>query len=104
MSVRLGNITKTTEALNGVPVYQETVSATTTTKNATAFTGGDTICFQSDVAVYYSVGDSTVTSAAASAFKAAADQFVIIILRPTDTHVAFLPVSGTATVKVGTMR
>ncbi len=88
------------EALNGTPAYQETVAASTTTKNVTAFSGGPCVELQSDAAFYFKAGNSTVTCTSANGKRIEANAVELLVLRSTDTHIAFLAVSGTANVKI----
>src|SRR5262252_4951828 len=91
------NVDALMAVLNGSPTFQETVATTSPTaaKNVTAFAPGATIVFQSDTAVYFSTGDSSVATTS-SAFSAPAGQITVLVLPLTDTYISFLAVSGTS--------
>lgn len=87
--------------LNGSPTLLETISATTSTRNAEAFSGGEVLLLQSDVAFYVAAGDDTVTVSSETGLLVAAGRDYVLILKPNQTHIAVMPVSaGTAAVKV----
>jgi hypothetical protein len=93
------DVTGLTLALNGRHTYSQTVTATTSTANATAFVGGSLLQIQPDTACYVTVGASGVTAAAASGLRLEANEKYMLVLGESDTHVAVLPVTGTSVVK-----
>jgi enterochelin esterase-like enzyme len=91
-------------ALNGSPSYQETISASTTSaKNSTALAGGSVVLLQSDADFYLVPGTSSTTATEAAGVLVAADEKFFFILGSTQTHVAVITASGTASVKVFTL-
>lgn len=115
MSDRLLPLQKIVSALNGSPQYQETVSATTATtaRNATAFSGGETLMLQADEDFYVIAGrsTSTVSASGANAVRVAADEKYYITLADgrgssvaAETHVCLRGDSTTALVKIFRMR
>lgn len=92
-----------TLALNGRPTYSQTVTATTTTRNSTAFVGGTLLLIQPDTACYVRVGDSSVEATTANGLRLEAQEKFKLTLGEADTHVAVLAVTGTSVAKFFTL-
>ncbi len=109
MSQRALPTNKVMSILNGSPSYQESLTVTSgaTVRNATAFTGGETLVLQSDQDFYVSQGLVATDVTAANGMKVLAGEKYVITLQDGDrniankqTHICCLAVSATATVKV----
>ena len=102
MATRIGEIAKITEALNGSPVYMESISATSgsSTTNATAFNGGEVLLIQPTANVYVIAGTSTVTVTSSNGVLVEANEKFYLTLTSTQTHVAARTGSGSATVAI----
>jgi len=93
--------------LNGSPSFLGTIASagasTTNASTATPFTitKGSCLLLQGDAAFHFKAGDSSSVSAAtASTVKLTADEKFILVLEADQTHLAIIPSSGSANVKV----
>lgn len=84
----------------GCPVFLESVSASTTTAKTGALTPGSRLLIQPTAACYLRAGSSTVTATTTETVYLAANEKFYLCLRSTDTHVAFITGTGSATVNV----
>jgi hypothetical protein len=109
------------QRLNGCPVYAGTVTGSAATSNAStspapfALQAGGMYLLQPDTACYVATGPSSAAAIAAVTGSSASlgggflvDPAVcgagfLLTLRPSDTHVAMLPSTGTTNLKVFTL-
>lgn len=115
MSDRLLPVHRLIAAINGSPQYQETVAATnaTTSRNVTAFGGGEILMLQGDADFYVIAGQSTstVSASGANAVKVTAgDKYYLCLGNGVgntsipETHVCLRGDTGTSNVKIFRMR
>lgn len=106
MAARLGDLAKTTEALNGSPgsAYHAVIQSTgSSTKNSTAFVGGEVLVIQPDGAGHFLTGTSSVSVATSGATRGVyldANEKFYLILKSTETHIAWISSSGTTTLYI----